>query len=109
MQERTLGYRRILNRRRIIVRVLSLNRLLPGMFIFAAEMSIRIVTTLKLNGPVFIFIINHDTDLHRLDGMLNKRRTEVVPEIAGEAGSGRVGQLLAGLSQSKKAELTLKF
>ena len=64
---------------------------------------------LKLNGPVLIFIINHDTDVHRFDRMLNKRGIEVVSEIAGEAGSGRVGQLLAGLSQSKKAELILKF
>ena len=64
---------------------------------------------LKLNGPVLIFIINHDTYVHRL---LNKRSTEVVPEITREAGSGRVGKsrkLLAEFSQSKKAELILKF
>ena len=67
---------------------------------------------LKLNGPVFIFIINHDMDVPRLDRMLNNISTEVVPEITGEAGSGRVGKsrnLLAGFSQSKKAERILKF
>ena len=67
---------------------------------------------LKLNGPVLIFIINHDTDVHRFDRMLNKRGIEVVSEITGEAGSGRVGQsrkLLAWFSQSKKAERILKF
>ena len=44
--------------------------------------------------------------------MLNKRSTEVVPEITREAGSGRVGKsrkLLAGFSQRKKEELILKF
>ena len=52
MQERTLGYRRILNRRRIIVRVLCLKRLLPGMLIFAAKMSIRIAT-IKIEWTCF--------------------------------------------------------
>ena len=55
MQERTLGYRRILNRRRIIVRMLSLKRLLPGMLIFAADMSIRIATTIEIEWTCFYF------------------------------------------------------